>query len=197
MGMPVSSIALIKPLAVSVAMKSKCGVPPRMMAPSATTASTPRVSASARAASGSSNDPGTHSTGTLVAPLAVKHSIAPSTSRSVSSWLKRAATIAKRSPDASRGSSGGFIRPDNRLSPGNQVVQIEIVSELFLLGPQVRDVVLRCERLERDGLSDRKAVALQARALRRVVGQESHRFHSEVHKDLCSDAIVTWVRGEA
>src|SRR5260221_1447395 len=129
-----------------------------MMHPSATTASTPRVSAIARAASGSSDEPDTHSTGTSFAPLAVKHSSAPSTSRSVTSWLKRAATIANFRPRASSGWSGGFIRPDNGLPSGYDVVDIQVVSELLFLRPQIRDVVLRRQRLQRHALDDCQAV---------------------------------------
>src|SRR6266480_5767391 len=124
------------------------------MQPSATTASTPRVSAIVRAASGSSNEPGTHSMGTSGAPLAVKHSIAPSTRRSVISWLKRAATMAKCNPDASSGVSGGFIRPDNGLSSGDDIFEIEIVAQLLLLRSEIGDVVLRRSRLQRNAFDD-------------------------------------------
>ena len=51
-------------------------------------------------------------------------------------------------------------------------------------------------RLERDALVDREAVALEPRALRRVVRQQPHRTHAEVHEDLCADAVLARVRRE-
>ena len=61
-GMPVSIAASWRPLAASLAIRSKCGVSPRMMHPSARTHEKRRVFASASAVSGSSNAPGTGTT---------------------------------------------------------------------------------------------------------------------------------------
>ena len=66
-GTPVSSAASWRPLAASPATYSKCGVSPRMTHPSATMQANRRVFASAVAASGSSNAPGTDEHGDRVA----------------------------------------------------------------------------------------------------------------------------------
>ena len=43
---------------------------------------------------------------------------------------------------------------------------------------------------EGDEFGDLEAVALEARALHRVVGDQSHLAHAEIHEDLHPDAVV-------
>ncbi len=74
---------------------------------------------------------------------------------------------------------------------------MENVPELLLLGAQVVQVVLVGLDLERHALDDLEAVALDARALPRVVGDEADLPDAEIGEDLGADAVVAQVGGEA
>ncbi len=80
-GLPVWMLTCVRPLVAASETYSKCGVPPRMMTPSATTASAP-ASRAALATTGSSKLPGTR-TRRWLAPLASRALTAPAMRPSV------------------------------------------------------------------------------------------------------------------
>src|SRR5437667_9088569 len=97
-GTPVSSPTRDSPWAASAAMYPKCGVLPRITTPTETMPAYRPARASAMAACGSSNEPGTQwiSTRSPGTPPASSAEAAPSASFFEMASLKRAATTAKR-----------------------------------------------------------------------------------------------------
>ena len=75
--------------------------------------------------------------------------------------------------------------------------EVEEVTHLLLLGPQVRDVLRVRRDLERHPLDDLEPEALEAAVLRRVVGHHPHRGDPEVDEDLRPDAVLARVGREA
>src|SRR5215467_4158959 len=135
------------------------------------TASTSPDWASAWAARGSSNAPGTHTSVTLKAstPTSDSSERAPATRAAVMSSLNRPATIATRSPAPSSDPSG--CRPDapvviRSLRTFRAVQTVEQVAHALLLGAQVADVLLVRHGLERHPFQDLQAVAVEALVLR-------------------------------
>ena len=196
-----SSEARVTPAAHSPATYSKCAVSPRITAPMHTTASTVPDCANRLATSGSSNAPGTHATVTSAAPWSRSAFSAPAHSGSVTSRLKRAATIANRMPVASSAPSCARVLahqppPSSRRRVGLGI-EAEQVAELVLLGAQVRDVLGGRHGLHRHPLDDLEAVALDAAVLRRVVRHQPHRRDAEVDEDLRADAVLARVGREA
>src|SRR5215470_490043 len=184
------------PAAASPATKSKCGVWPRITQPMQTMAAKRRVRARFSAASGSSKAPGTQCTSMSRAatPEASSDCSAPSSRRLVIGSLKRAATTANFAPGR-RGRArtrGDGARP--AISVGKRG---EEVAELVALGAEILPVLGIRGDLDGQPLHDGQAVALEARALRRIVGHQAQVLQPEVHQDLRADAVVAQIRLEA
>src|SRR5690606_19493160 len=96
-GTPVRTLTSVRPDVAAWHTYSKCGVPPRITTPSATTASAPCSTARA-AATGSSNDPGTRTSVTCVTFAAARARRAPASNPSVTCVCQLAATTVTRSP---------------------------------------------------------------------------------------------------
>src|SRR4051794_348297 len=203
MGTPVSSPTCWIPRAHSAATRSKCAVSPRMTDPMQTTASTAPDIANVFAVSGSSNDPGTHtsvmsSSATLQSR---KPRRTPSSSRTVTWSLKRPHTTATRKPDPSR---SGCSRPAattsrdiDRFLDLFDTETIEQMAHPLSLRAQVALVVRIRDRLERHAFDDLEPEAFEAAALRRVVGHQAHRRDAEVDEDLRADAVLPAVGGQS
>src|SRR3954449_648479 len=108
-GLPASSATRVSPAVTASHTYSKCGVPPRMTTPRATTASW--RSASACATTGSSTAPGARTTVGSGMPLSRAASTARASSWSVISACQVVATIPSVSPAASAGSTTGAPLP--------------------------------------------------------------------------------------
>src|SRR4051795_7548384 len=108
-GLPASSATRVSPAVTASQTYSKCGVPPRITTPSATTASC--RSASACATTGSSTAPGTRTTVGPSIPLSAAAATARSSSASVISACQVVATMPRLSPAASTGCASGAPCP--------------------------------------------------------------------------------------
>ena len=108
-GLPASRATRVSPAVTASQTYSKCGVPPRMTTPSATTASC--RSASAWATTGSSTAPGARTTVGSATPLARAASTARASSWSVISACQVVATMPSVSPAASTASTTGAPLP--------------------------------------------------------------------------------------
>src|SRR4051794_32176917 len=104
-GLPASSATRVSPAVTASQTYSKCGVPPRMTTPRATTASC--RSASACATTGSSTAPGTRTTAGSSTPEARAAARDRSSSASVISACHVVATMPSESPAASTGCASG------------------------------------------------------------------------------------------
>src|SRR3712207_475667 len=117
-GLPASRATRVRPAVTASQTYSKCGVPPRMTTPSATTASCRSVSA--WATTGSSTAPGTRTTVGSGTPLATAAATARSSSAPVISACQVVATMPRVSPDASTACASGaplpLTRPPRRRS---------------------------------------------------------------------------------
>ena len=71
------------------------------------------------------------------------------------------------------------------------------MSHLFLLHRHIFAVKLICVHDDRHALDDLQAIALQPRALRGIVRQETNGRKPEIGEDLCADAIVAEIRCKA
>src|SRR3954454_15717362 len=143
--------------------------------------------ASRLATSGSSNAPGAHTSviDPSSTPWRTSPSRAPDSNRSVMRSLKRAQTSATR-------------RPSPRSMPLYEVIEsFQEVSHAVTLGAQVVDVLRVRDGVERDPLHDLQAESVEAAVLGRVVGHVAHRRDAEVDQDLCADAVLATVDGEA
>src|SRR3954467_254674 len=108
-GLPASRATLVRPAVTASHTYSKCGVPPRMTTPRATTASC--RSASAWATTGSSTAPGARTTVGSAMPLAFAASTARASSASVISACQVVATMPRVRAEASTGSPTGAPLP--------------------------------------------------------------------------------------
>src|SRR5918998_511072 len=108
-GFPASSATRVRPAVTASQTYSKCGVPPRMTTPSATTASCRSVSA--WATTGSSTAPGTRTTVGSGTPLATAAATARPSSAPVSSACQVVATMPRVSPAASTTAASGAPLP--------------------------------------------------------------------------------------
>src|SRR5579884_1591980 len=122
--------------------------------------------------------------------------------------LKRATTIANRSPDATSGpsytvaitASPRSARADRTGGPASDAFrgpQPEQVPHLLLLRQQVALVLGAHRRLDLLHVHDLQPERLEPHALRGVVGHEPHAPHAEVYQDLRADAVVAGVGREA
>src|SRR5450759_1436947 len=71
------------------------------------------------------------------------------------------------------------------------------MTQLRLFRPQVRDVLARRRRDQRDPFDDLEAVALDDLALARVVRHQAHALDTEIEKDQRADAVLAGVGGKA
>src|SRR3954471_20893192 len=108
-GLPASSAPRVSPAVTASQTYSKCGVPPRITTPSATTASCRSVSA--WATTGSSTAPGARTTVGCGTPLTFAASTARASRLSVISACQVVATMPRVSPAASTGSTAGAPLP--------------------------------------------------------------------------------------
>src|SRR5215210_1897121 len=157
------------------------------------------------ATSGISNAPGTQATSTSSAatPWRTSPSRAPSRSIRVTSSLKRATTMPKRSPRpiSSPCSSRPIPAPLPNLlfdRDGPQAaLDVEQVPHPGSLRFEVLAVGVGRLRHDRHALDDLEAEAVDAGPLGRVVGQQADVPQAEVDQDLGADAVVAEVRREA
>src|SRR3954471_2526039 len=108
-GLPASSATRVSPAVTASQTYSKCGVPPRITTPSATTASSRSLSACAT--TGSSTAPGTRTTVGCSIPDARAAASARSTRESVISACQVVATMTRDRPAASTGCATGAPEP--------------------------------------------------------------------------------------
>src|SRR4051812_31532970 len=114
-GLPASSATRVSPAVTASQTYSKCGVPPRITTPSATTASSRSLSACAT--TGSSTAPGTRTTVGCSIPDARAAASARSTRESVISACQVVATMPSDSPAASTGCASGAPEPLTAAAP--------------------------------------------------------------------------------
>src|SRR5262245_28348303 len=152
------------PLLTSPATYSKCGVPPRMTQPRATTPAYWPPSATRRTRPGSSKVPGTRKTSMSASatPWRISASWAPLSRCSVMKPLKRDTQSANRP-------CGGVRKPSITRA----------MSVLLLSGP-----ALQARPGEGNLLHDLESVALQAHDLLGIVGQKAQSPQPQVLEDL-------------
>src|SRR5690606_2212242 len=173
---------------------SKCGVPPRMMTPSATTTSKPAF-AQPWAMIGSSNEPAARTSMVSLTPVSLRARSAPATRPSMISVCQLDATTATLAPDPSTVSSGAPCPAMSALLVDVQVGQV--VAHARGLGLQVPQVVGRGRDDDRHPLGHLDPVLLQ---LGRVVGVVRHQADgrdAEVPQDLGARGVVALVLAEA
>src|SRR5918993_1816052 len=190
-----------------------------MTAPMQITASTRPDCASARAANGISNDPGTDATtrSSGVTPRAASPRRTPSSSRSTIGAFQRDRTSPMRSPLPSRpaGTPARACSPATRPPPGRNhpdclqhgpmagrrlqdvVEALEQVAHALALGAQVGDVLGVGRGEQRNAFGDLEAEALEAAVLRWVVCHQPHGGDAQVDEDLRPDAVLAAVDREA
>src|SRR3954468_7874120 len=146
-GLPASRATRVRPAVTASQTYSKCGVPPRMTTPSATTASCRSVSA--WATTGSSTAPGTRTTVGSGTPLATAAATARSSSAPVISACQVVAATPSVSPAASTAAASGaplpLTRPPRRRSSAAFAAPLPCPSvgprrSQLLLRPAQRDV---------------------------------------------------------
>src|ERR1700737_312593 len=71
------------------------------------------------------------------------------------------------------------------------------MTELRLLGPKVRDVLIVRRGPQRNPLDDLETESVEATVLGRVVGHEAHGRDAEIDEDLRADAVLALVDREA
>src|SRR5574342_350326 len=153
------------------------------------------VRASAIAACGSSNEPGTQWTSmrSRATPPDSSAEAAPSASFFEIDSLNRAATTAKRPTGARRTRRLGF-----GADPAISIRQRgEEVAHLLALGHQVALVALGGRNLDRHALAHLQPVPLDADDLLRIVREDAQAPRSENDANLRADAVVPQVGLEA
>src|SRR5262245_19033487 len=204
MGSPVSSPTCWMPRAHSPATRSKCAVSPRMTEPMQMTASTSPPVANAFAVTGSSNDPGTHTSVTSSSATLQprRPRLTPSRSRTVTWSLNRPHTTAMRNPAPLHSGDSRLAATTSRDIDGFLGVRLldgfepfEQMPHALPLRLQVALVVRVRDDLQGHALDDLEPESLEPAALGRVVRHQPHRRDPEIHEDLRTDAVLTAVGG--
>src|SRR5215469_3354403 len=161
-----------------------------MTQPTATVASYSFDWASQRAATGSSNAPGTSTvfTSSAETPAAANARSAPSRSACVIGALNRARTMANRlrfiyGPSFARHTT--FSR--------RQLWLVEEMAKLLLLHPEIAGVVVMEIGDKRHATEQLQAVAFEAGDLARIVRDDPHLSDAQIVEDLRSDAVLAFV----
>src|SRR5665213_1870288 len=154
--------------------------------------------------SGISKAPGTHpiEMSRRSTPASVNALSAPSRRRVVMAPLKRAQTIATRTPVApdvpsryspARARRASVASGSNAVSLLDVIESLEKVTHPLALRSQVVDIEGRRTALEGHALDDVESESLEAAVLHGVVGHEAHGGDAEIHEDLRARAVLARV----
>src|SRR5487761_2235468 len=139
-------------------------------------------------------------------PDSASASSTPSKRRQVIPPLKRAQTIAMRSPRPEVGPSRyspTLARNPSLISGSKVVSSLDViesskhVTEFFPLGPQVLDVEGGRAALERDALGDVETESFEPPILAGVIGHQAHRRDPQVDEDLRPDPVLARIDGQS
>src|SRR5665647_629933 len=183
-----------------------------MTAPRQITASMAPELANMLATSGNSKAPGAHTTVTVPRshPAFFNTSSAPVSRRSVMPPLNsaqanpiRGPEVPAPGPDPAPSTAAPSTEEPTRaairsLAPSGSTVRSDVVIETLqqvtrpvALGPEILDVLGIGGRRDVHPFHDVQTEPFEAPTLGRIVGHEPHGGHTQVHQDLCPDAVLT------